>query len=206
MKVLLCFVVCIVSFVSLMAMASEEDIFRDELYSDQEEPDVSVEKYRKDLAKLLQPKREWDVNLKYIIFPLAAIALTFIVIFFIKQIQLNIVRNVDDDQPDAEIETIRTEKAALSRAESAEESNDYRGAIRYLYLSAILHLQENGLLPYDKSLTNREYLHHAQIDTNMQNALGPAINVFDQVWYGYKPCDADTVSNYREMLQNVYDR
>lgn len=204
MKVLLFFVVYTISLISLLAIGSEEVIFRDELHSDSTEPDVSIEKYQKELAKLLKPRQTWDINLKYIVFPLAAIALTIIVIFFIKQIRLNIIRNVGDDEPDIVVEEVQTEKAALSRAETAVEANDFRGAIRYLYLSAVLHLQENGILPYDKSLTNREYLQQSKLDSNMQTALDPAISVFDEVWYGYRPCDEETVLHYRELLRNVY--
>lgn len=204
MKVILILVICIVSSVTFSAMSSEEEIFRDELHSDSKEPDVSIEKYQKELAKLLRPRQTWDINLKYIIFPLAAIALAIIVVFFIKQIQLNIIRNVDDDEPDIVVEEVQTEKAALSRAEIAVESNDFRGAIRYLYLSAIFHLQENGILPYDKSLTNREYLQQVELDNDTQTALEPAISLFDEVWYGHKPCNEETVSGYRELLGNVY--
>lgn len=204
MRFLFCLIVCSISFITLFVYASEEEIFQDERHSDTEVPDVSLEKYQKELAKLLKPHRTWDVNSKYIIFPLAAFVLTVIVIFFIRQIQLNIIRNVDEDESEIIVDEVQTEKAALSRADTAIESNDFRGAIRYLYLSAIFHLQENGILPYDKSMTNREYLQQTDIDDNLQTALGPAITVFDEVWYGYKPCDEDTVSNYRELIKDVY--
>ena len=204
MRITFCFVVFIVSLIKLLVYASEEDIFRDELYSDTEVPDVSLEEYQRDLAKLLQPHRAWDLDLKYIIFPLAAIALTVIVIFFIKQIQLNIIRNVDEDDSEIIVDEVQTEKAALSLANTAIESNDFRGAIRYLYLSAVFHLQENGILPYDKSMTNREYLQKTEIDDNLQTTLAPVITVFDEVWYGYKPCNEDTVSSYRELIKDVY--
>ncbi len=204
MRILFCLIVYIVSLITFLVYASEEEVYRDELHSDTEVPDVSLEKYQKELAKLLKPHRTWDLNLKYIIWPLAAFALTAIVIFFIRQIQLNIIRNVDEDESETIVDEVQTEKAALSRADTAIESNDFRGAIRYLYLSAIFHLQENGILPYDKSMTNREYLQQTEIDDNLQTALSPAITVFDEVWYGYKPCDEDTVSSYRELIKDVY--
>lgn len=204
MRFLFCLIVCIVSLITPLVYASEKEIFRDELHSDTEVPDVSLKEYQRDLAKLLQPHRAWDLDLRYIIFPLAAIALTAIVIFFIKQIQLNIIRNVDADESEIIVDEVQTEKAALARANTAVESNDFRGAIRYLYLSAVFHLQENGILPYDKSMTNREYLQKTEIDDNLQTALTPAITVFDEVWYGYKPCDEDSVSSYRELIKDVY--
>ncbi|MCY3722623.1 MAG: hypothetical protein OXG97_10415 [Candidatus Poribacteria bacterium] len=29
---------------------------------------------------------------------------------------------------------------------------------------------------------------------------------FDEVWYGHKPCDAETLADYRNLLQKVYAR
>ena len=60
------------------------------------------------------------------------------------------------------------------------------------------------MLTYDKSLTNLEYLHTLQTHAELQDALRPAIQVFDDVWYGYKPCNAGTIGNYRALLEKVY--
>ena len=55
-------------------------------------------------------------------------------------------------------------------------------------------------------MTNREYLQQTEIDDNLLTALEPAITVFDEVWYGYKPCDEKTVLSYRELIRNVCTR
>ena len=167
---------------------------------------ISYEQYQKELAKLLEPKPLWDFNLNYIIFPLGVIAFGIVIIFFVKQIRINLISEVHNEESEMEVDQVKTERAALAHADTAEASNDFREALRYLYLSAILHLQERGILPYDKSLTNREYLHKTQVDTDIQKTLGPAINVFDEVWCGYKPCNAETVANYRDLLQKIYVR
>ncbi len=207
-RICFCVVVCFASLVMYMAVDAEEQTFRDELKAKRSDPTVSYEKYQKDLAKLFkskEPKSEWHFRLEYVLFPLSAIALGIVVAFFIRQIQMNLIREVRDEaEPEIASERVETEKAALARAETAVEANDFRGALRYLYLSAILHLQERNILPYDKSLTNREYLYQSQVDTDLQTTLGPAITVFDEVWYGHKPCDAETVEGYRDMLQKVY--
>ena len=57
------------------------------------------------------------------------------------------------------------------------------------------------MLTYDKSLTNLEHLRTLGAHTEIQRALRPAIQVFDDVWYGHKPCDTDTTDKYREMLK-----
>ncbi|MCY3744370.1 MAG: DUF4129 domain-containing protein [Candidatus Poribacteria bacterium] len=187
----------------LSVLAAEEQMFREELETRRSGTEVSYEKYREDLEKILNP-RMWDADLRFVLFPLAAVALGAVIIFFIRQIRMNLIREARDEVAETELEQVETERAALARADSAEAANDFRSALRFLYLSAILHLQERGVLPYDKSLTNREYLHQAQTDIDLHTALGPAITVFDEVWYGHKPCDAETVASYRNLLKNVY--
>ena len=182
---------------------AEEQTLREELEAQGSQTEVSYEKYREELEKILNP-RIWDADLRYVLFPLAAVALGAVVIFFVQQIRMNLINEARDDVAETELEQVETEKAALARADSAAAANDFRSALRFLYLSAILHLQERGVLPYDKSLTNREYLYQARADSDLYTALGPAITVFDEVWYGHKPCDAETVASYRNLLKNVY--
>ena len=201
-----CIIVGFVGFSAVLTMAAaEEQAFREELETHRSGTEVSYEKYREDLARILNP-RTWDADLRYVVFPLAAMALGAAVIFFVRQIRMNLISEAHDEVAETELEQVETERAALARADAAAAANDFRGALRFLYLSAILHLQERGVLPYDKSLTNREYLHQAQADVDLHTALGPAITVFDEVWYGHKPCDAETVANYRDLLQKVYAR
>ena len=204
-RICFCIIVCFVSLSAIFAMAAEEQAFREELEARRSEMEVSYEEYRAYLEKLAN-RRRWDTDLRYILFPLGAIALGAVIILFIRQIRLNLIGEAHEEVTETALERVETERAALARAETAEAASDFRGALRYLYLSAILHLQERGVLPYDKSLTNREYLRQAQADTDLHTALGPAIIVFDEVWYGHKPCDAETVANYRDLLQKVYAR
>ena len=201
----ICMIVCLMSLPVHLALAAEEQTLREELETRRSRTEVSYEKYRDELEKILNP-RKWDADLRYVLFPLGAIALGVVIIFFIRQIRMNLISEAHDEVAETELEQVVTERAALARAETAEAASDFRGALRFLYLSAILHLQERGVLPYDKSLTNREYLHQAQVDIDLHTALGPAITVFDEVWYGHKPCDAETVTSYRDLLQNVYAR
>lgn len=208
MKERICFwiIVYFLSFSVLFTIAvAEEQAFREELETHRAGAEVSYKKYRQDLDKILNP-RVWDADLRYVLFPLAAVGLGAMVIFFVRQIRMNLISEADDEVSEPALARVETEKAALAHAATAEAASDFRGALRYLYLSAILHLQERGVLPYDKSLTNREYLHQAEDDLDLYAALGPAITVFDEVWYGYKPCNAETIANYRNLLQKVYVR
>ena len=189
----------------LFAMTVEERAFREELET-RAEMDVSYEEYQKALAKILEPRNRWDADLRYVLFPLGAVALGLVIAFFVQQIRRNLIVEARDDVLGTAQERVETERAALARAETAEASDDFRSALRFLYLSAILRLQERGVLPYDKSLTNREYLYQTQENVDLQATLGPAVTVFDEVWYGHKPCDAETVANYRNLLQEVYTK
>lgn len=59
--------------------------------------------------------------------------------------------------------------------------------MRYLYLAALLRLDERGQLRYNRALTNREYLDRVQDNPHLQAALPPIVETFDRVWYGYAP-------------------
>ncbi|MDE0401715.1 MAG: DUF4129 domain-containing protein [Candidatus Poribacteria bacterium] len=201
----ICMIMSLMSLSALLVLAAEEQTLREELETHRLGTEVSYEKYRDELEKILNP-RKWDADLRFVLFPLGAIALGVVIIFFIRQIRMNLISEAHDEVAETELEQVETERAALARAETAEAASDFRGALRFLYLSAILHLQERGVLPYDKSLTNREYLHQARADIDLHTALGPAITVFDEVWYGHKPCDAETVASYRDLLEKVYAR
>ncbi len=198
-------IVCFITVSQLFGMTVEEQTFREELET-RAQMDVSYEEYRKALAKILEPREGWDADLRYVLFPLGAVALTIVVVFFIRQIRRHLIVEARDDGSNTAQARVETERAALASAETAEAASDFRGALRFLYLSAILHLQERGVLPYDKSLTNREYLHQAQAEVDLQTTLGPVVTLFDEVWYGHKPCDAKTLADYRDLLQKVYAR
>lgn len=190
----------------LFVLADEEQRFREELASDRGRMDVSFEKYQTRLAKLLRHNNDagWNVEFRKVLLVLGIIALVAAAVFFGRKIRSNLIVEAQDEAPEHSLVTVATEKVALAHAETAEAASDFRHALRFLYLSAILHLQERGRLTHDKSLTNWEYLHALQSDVALQRALLPAIQVFDEVWYGYQPCDAETVANYRELLKDIY--
>lgn len=80
---------------------------------------------------------------------------------------------------------VLTADAALQRAQQFSGEGDYRTAVRYLYLSALLLLEERGLLRYNRSLTNREYLRSLASQPELATVLRDVIEVFDRVWYGF---------------------
>ena len=188
----------------LFAVGTEEEQFREDVKANHTEVDVSFEKYEDILSKLLSPDTPWDINLKYVLFGLGLLVLSSVTVFFVQQIRRNMIIEVRDATGEFSTDDVLTERAALAQSEAAAASHNFRDALRFLYLSAVFRLQEKGMLTYDKSLTNLEYLHTLQTHAELQDALRPAIQVFDDVWYGYKPCNAGTIGNYRALLEKVY--
>lgn len=106
------------------------------------------------------------------------------------------------DNPDASL----TANDALQQATTLAHGGDYRTAMRYLYLSSLLWLDERALLRYDPALTNREYLaslaHHPELHAHLM----PIVETFDHVWYGSVPLDADSFARYRQDVDMLRRR
>lgn len=204
LKTPICAILFLTAIPVLFAVETEEQRFRQEVETSQDKMEVSFEEYEEILSKLLAPRSQMDITLTHVLITLGCILLVGVSIFFLRQIRGNLVIEARDEATESPTENVATEQAALTQSEKAAESKNFREALRFLYLSAIFRLQERGMLTYDKSLTNLEYLRTLRAHAELQRALRPAIQVFDDVWYGYKPCDADTVADYREMLKKVF--
>lgn len=96
-----------------------------------------------------------------------------------------------------------TADAALHRAQELSTGGDYRTAVRYLYLSTLLLMEERGLFRYDRSLTNREYLRRVAHDPALSAILQDVVDVFDRVWYGYQPLDELTYQRYANTVETL---
>jgi hypothetical protein len=99
----------------------------------------------------------------------------------------------------AEDEVINAEHA-FQKAQEFAAGGSIRQAVRYLYLSALLALDENGLLRYDRSQTNWEYLRSLSSHPELRANLREVILVFDRVWYGNQPIDE---ADYQAYLGQV---
>ena len=194
-------------FLRSFAMETEEQAFREELDTRRGETEVSYEEYRKALLKLLEPRSDWETDLRFILLPLGAIALGIVILFFIRQIRSKSDYRGIRRCVRHRIGACRNREGCPSPARRQQRQQATFAVHSDFFISPLFCTSKNGgCLPYDRSLTNREYLHQAQTDIALHTALGPAITVFDEVWYGHKPCDAETVANYRDLLQKVYVR
>lgn len=97
-----------------------------------------------------------------------------------------------------------TSVQAIERADKvAAEEGDFRDAVRYLYLSTLLWLEERGLLRYDRTLTNREVLAAVPTNSPLHQRLAPVVQTFDRVWYGIAEVDQGTFEQYRQQVTTL---
>lgn len=119
----------------------------------------------------------------------------------VQRTTLEVPAEVDDDPT--------TSTSADERAADLEAGRDYRTAIRYLYLSSLLMLDERGLIHYDRTLTNREHLRQITDKPQLLEMLRPVVSIFDEVWYGFSPVDESFYQQYRQRVEQlkriVYD-
>lgn len=98
-----------------------------------------------------------------------------------------------------------TAASALAQARHFANAGDYREAVRELYLATLLMLDERGLLRYDRSLTNREYLDAVQGESAVRTALEPIVSTFDRTWYGFQAMGREEFENYRRQVEGMRD-
>jgi hypothetical protein len=103
------------------------------------------------------------------------------------------------DDPEANL----TAREALDQAGDVARGGDFRAAMRLLYLSALLWLDERGKLRYDRALTNREYLDRVADNPSLRARLAPVVETFDRVWYGHTSLDAETFAAYRRQVEEL---
>lgn len=99
-----------------------------------------------------------------------------------------------------------TAAAAIKRAQKLSEAGDFRTAVRYLYISSLLLLEERGILRYNRSLTNREVLHSVASQPALAEPLKDVVDVFDQVWYGYHTLDEEALKEYTARVNELHQK
>ncbi len=130
----------------------------------------------------------------------AVILLIVMLLFLFRNLIFGFVseaRLAPDTQAGSEV---LTADSALQRSYDLSRGGDNRSAVRYLYLSALLLLEEHGLLAYDRSQTNREYLRSVSSFPELETPLRHVVEVFDRVWYGYQPIDSREYLFYERQV------
>jgi hypothetical protein len=134
---------------------------------------------------------------------LTSLLLVMVLLYISRNLIMDFVSDARlDEQGNLADETL-TSETALQKARELSRGGDYRSAVRYLYLSSLLLLDERGLLHYDRSKTNREYLQSLTGSPELARPLGEVIEVFDNVWYGNHSLDADSFKNYSDRVEEL---
>ena len=134
--------------------------------------------------------------LRWVIIVFGGLALAAVLWFAVRVITRGLV--VEDalaDAGDAGAEPV-TSEGAFRQAQETSRAGDYRSAVRWLYLSSLLTLDERGVLHYDRTRTNREYLRSVGNAPELAHSLGDIVDVFDRVWYGFQPIDRPDFEQY----------
>jgi hypothetical protein len=131
---------------------------------------------------------------------IGAIALLSVLAYAARGMLGNLITEADLAAADPVDEERLTAEGATQRARHLAAEGDYRPAIRYLYLSALLLLEDQGVLRHDRTLTNREYLRHVAGRPAVAVHLAEVIHLFDRVWYGFQPVDETIYARYRDQI------
>ncbi len=132
----------------------------------------------------------------------ASIVLVIVFIFVYRTLFNDFIRETELNEGDETSEPL-TSESAFDRAQSLSRGGDYRSAVRYLYLSSLLLMDERGILRYDRSKTNREYLRSVSNMPELAKPLGEVIEVFDNVWYGYHSLEEETFKKYSDRVEEL---
>lgn len=138
------------------------------------------------------------INLRPLFTVTAFLVIALLLFFGFRGVFSEMVKEAALSEPEGEAHL--SASSALEQATRFSQSGDNRLAVRYLYLSALLLLEERGLLRYDRSLTNREYLRVLAGKPELAGLLREVIDVFDRVWYGFQPIDQDTYEHYAAQV------
>lgn len=132
------------------------------------------------------------------------VAIVLLLAYWLRGLIGGFVANADGDEAGGgEDDLPQSPAEARQRAAGAANEGNYRGAVRNLYLAALLTLEQQGLVPADRSLTNREVLGQIGNTHPLRPHLQPVVETFDDVWYGVHEPDAGTYTAYAESIDEL---
>lgn len=136
----------------------------------------------------------------------ASILLALVLLYIFRGLFSDFIAEASMDEEQMAGDELLTAESALQKAKEISRAGDYRTAVRYLYLSSLLTLDERGLLRFDRSKTNRETLRSVAAFPQLSAPLRDVIEVFDRVWYGFQPLDEDAFQHYVEKVDQLREQ
>ncbi len=139
-----------------------------------------------------------------VVLTVAGVAVLIVALVFVSRSILNdIVAEVESPAVGQDGSPLVSADQALDQARSHSRRGDYRSAVRYLYISSLLLLEERDLVRYDRTQTNQEYLRNVADNPELAAILRDVIDVFDRVWYGFQSLDHQAFSHYASRVEQL---
>lgn len=88
--------------------------------------------------------------------------------------------------------SIKDPESLKNKALEYADKGQFRLAVRYLYISMLLYLNESNIIKIDKSKTNKQYLNEIRINDADKFDLAHAFtDEFNRSWYGNRELDKE---------------
>ena len=112
---------------------------------------------------------------------------------------------LDDESEEALVEA-RDSDSLYALAEQRAGAGDHRLALRYIYLALLVALDTGGVLRFDRSKTNWEYLRalRAEGRGDVYDAMTPLTREFDRIWYGFARATRADYASARDLYQALH--
>lgn len=184
----------------------EEILARPEFQWREDAPPTLLQRFWQWLARQLfnQIPRALDSGdlLANVLMVLGIIGLLAALLYAFIRLRRQFVRS-EATEHEARVWHMRDPDEAMRTAETMAQHGDYRLALRYLYHSSLLLLDERNLIDYDRTRTNREYLLSVRDKPPLEALLSKIVNVFDRSWYGLQTPDAQTYEQFVSYVQTL---
>lgn len=173
-----------------------------------------VEWLNDQVERLREPLRNIPVNGQAIIpgnMTLLQLASVVLILVLLSAVAFFIFRNMRRsrrllEKEDAELlASLRDPSDILERALSLCKSGEYRSAVRFLYISLLLSLNQLNLIHIDRAKTNRQYLKELRnASFGGYEAVELLTSVYDDCWYGGRNPDRESFDRWYEMYRNIF--
>lgn len=91
----------------------------------------------------------------------------------------------------------------LALAQSFAARGDFRRAYRAMFRALLLRLDSGGLIRFDPSRTNGEYVRSLRSNERIYRIFRPAADGFDILWYGRRPAVEQDFQSCRTAYESV---
>ena len=101
---------------------------------------------------------------------------------------------VSPDHPPAEL---------IEEAKRLAAAGQYREAIRFSFIAAILDLSRKKILTAEPARTNRDYLHALRQREDLLPVFARLTGLFEEFWYGQKEASLEDYANVGQLVSTV---